>query len=1026
MSTLFYRNRHLLVLTLAILFIAGFSAYLNLPRLEDPRITNRNPIIITKMPGASAYRVETLVTEKIEDALQEIFEIKKIESVSRTGGSVIIIELEDWVGPSDNQAIFSKIRDKLREVEPELPPEASPPYFDDRRVAIAYTMIVGILWDDDSIPQYNIMNRMAEELADKLRNMSGTELVRVYGQPTEEISVFIDQDESTLMGLDSVTVSQLIGAADVKIPTGIMRGSRTDLLIELEGELTSTQRIGSIPLTTNDQGLVSRVSDIASVEKNWKKPLGEIAIIDGKEGILVSARMGEGIKIDEWITEAEDLVTDFSANRAPGINIVKVFDQSIYTNERLRELGGNLVAGAIVVTLIVFITMGWRSAIVVGSALPLTVGVSLFALQVSGGALHQIAIYGMIVALGLLIDNAIVVVDEVRKRLRGGMKPLEALESTYNHLFVPLLSSTFTTVLGFTPIFLLPGNVGDFVRAIGGSVISAIAASFFISMTLISSLAAIFISTAKSNEQRHWWERGYYNARLDTKSRELLKILLSNPLRAVAISLALPLFGFAVGPSLGHEFFPPTDRDMFDIKLWLPPEVSIEQTREIVEQANEYLKEYPEIRQVDWMIGNNFPIVYYNQFMVMDFTPSFAQASVKTKSSDDTMHLVHKVQEKFDKDLAIAQTVVKKFAQGPPKQADIEYRIFGPSLSKMQDIGDDMRLMLQNNKSILQTQMTLHRGNPKLWFSANEVEAKRVGFTLTDLTHQLQGNLEGLTAGSVIEKLDELDVRVRYGDNIRNNLSKIESINFISPTTHAWTPLTTLGNIVLKPEIGAITRYNSERCNIVRGFTTDGALPIDVTYEVLEQFTDDKNNIPEGYRIELGGDVELDAEAVANLKIYAPVLIIMMMSTLIMSFRSIRLAVILAMVSLMSVGLGLFSTWMISFPISFNTILGTLGLIGVAINDSIVVMAAIHAHPLASKGDIPSIIEEVMGAMRHVISTTLTTIGGFLPILIFIGGEFWPSLAIVMVGGVAGATLMAVLFIPATYLLTLPKKEAVQ
>lgn len=923
MATLFFRNRYLLTLTLIILSIAGISGYFNLPKLEDPHITNRNPIIITKMPGASAFRVESLVTEKIEDGLQEISEIKKTESVSRTGGSVIIIHLQDWVGPNDNQAIFSRIRDKLREVEQELPPEASEPFFDDRRLAIAYTIILGILWDDDSPPQYNIMNRMAEDLSDKLRNMSGTELVRIYAQPTEEISVLVDQDESTLMGLDSASISKLISAADVKQPAGIMRSGHNDLLIEVEGELINTQRIESIPLTTNDRGLVSRVGDIASVTKNWKEPLNEIAIINGKEGILVSARMGEGVQVDDWIADANEIFEEFTANRASGIDIVKVFDQSTYTNERLGDLGGNLLAGATVVTFIVFLTMGWRAALIVASALPLTAGVTLFILQISGGELHQIAIYGMIVAMGLLIDNAIVVVDEIRKRLHQGLGELEALKSTYDHLFVPLLSSTFTTVLGFSPIFLLPGNVGDFVRSIGGSVISSITASFFISMTLISSLAAIFIRNANHEQFKHWWERGISIAYLGKKTRKILKILFKQPLYAIAISLFLPLFGFAIGPSLGSEFFPPTDRDMFDIKLWLSPEASIQETRAVVEKANKYLKEFPGIRQVDWMIGNNFPIVYYNQLMIMDFTPNFAHASVKTTSAEDTMRLVHSVQEKFDKDLAVTQTVVKKLAQGPPKQADIEYRIFGPSLSKLQDIGDRLRLILQKNKSVLQTQMTLHRGNPKLWFEANEIEAKRVGFTLSDLTDQLQANLEGLTAGSVIENLDELDVRVRYGNNVRNSLSKIESINFISPTSDAWTPLTSLGNVALRPEIAAVTRYNSERCNIVRGFTTDGALPIDVTYEVLKSFKSDKENLPEGYHIDLGGDAELDAEAISNLKIYAPLLILLMVSTLILSFRSIRLASILLTVSLMSVGLGLLSTWMISFPISFNTILGT-------------------------------------------------------------------------------------------------------
>jgi len=1021
MDTLFFRNRYLLTLSIIVLTLIGVTAYFSLPRLEDPRITNRNPLIITKMPGASPSRVETLVTEKIEDALREIDEIKKIESVSRAGGSVIAIELEDWVGPSENQAIFSRIRNKLDDVGPDLPPSASKPFFDEKRLPAAFTLTVGVVWNGEGPPAYNILNRLTEDLADRIRTVPGTELVRIYGQPKEEVTVVVDQDESALIGIDNLAILQKISDADVKVPAGMLRGRESDILIEVEGELSDTNRIGSIPIITTNNGMVTALSDIASVDRSWKTPLNEIALIDGRPGILLSARMGEGVKIGDWIKLAHETVDQFSAFRAEGIDIVKVFDQSIYTNERLNELEANLLAGAVVVTFIVLFMMGWRSALIVGSALILTISVSLFLLLASQGALHQIAIYGLIVALGLLIDNAIVVVDEVGKRIRSGMDALEAVKATYHHLFVPLFSSTLTTVLGFSPIFLLPGNVGDFVRAIGGSVISAIIASFVISMTIIASLAGIFLARKIPEKNSPWWVWGYEDPELENLYVRILTKLLHRPVLGVFLSLVFPIIGFAVAPTLGSQFFPPIDRNMFDVKLWMPADTSIEETERVAKKAEAYIREFPGVTHVNWMIGNNFPLVYYNQVMIMDFTQNFAQAAITTASPEDTMRIVGQVQDKLDKDLGEAQVVVRKFAQGPPKQADIEYRLFGPSIPRLQNIGERIRLRLQNHPMVLQTQMTIPRGEPKLWFDADEIEASRVGFTLKDISLQLQSNLEGLTSGSMIENLEELDVRVRYGDSIRNSLSAIESINFIQRGSHSWVPLDQLGFLTLKPELGALTRYNGSRCNVIRGFTTDDALPIDVTYEVLAEIKEE--GLPNDYRIELGGDAELDNEAIDNLKIYAPILLMLMSATLILSFHSVRLAFLLAIVSFMSIGLGLLSTWFIAFPISFNTILGTLGLIGVAINDSIVVLAGIHSNEKARQGDIPSILHEVVGATRHVLSTTLTTIGGFLPILIFIGGEFWPSLAIVMVGGVSGATLMAILFIPTAYLLILPRKE---
>ncbi|MEM7234742.1 MAG: efflux RND transporter permease subunit, partial [Planctomycetota bacterium] len=342
--------------------------------------------------------------------------------------------------------------------------------------------------------------------------------------------------------------------------------------------------------------------------------------------------------------------------------------------------------------------------------------------------------------------------------------------------------------------------------------------------------------------------------------------------------------------------------------------------------------------------------------------------------------------------------------------------IFGPSLARLQDIGESIRHSLESHPQVLHTQMTLSRGEPKLWFDANEDKARLSGLGLVELANQLGANLEGSLGGAVLENLEQLPVRVRHPESGRSALDRVASTAFVAGTDR-WVPLEAIGSLELEPELGGITRFNGERCNMIRGFTTRDALPIDVTRAALAKVQNGDFELPDGYRLELGGAIEQDSEATGNLLTYVPILATIMISTLVLTFRSVQLAIVLGLIAGLSVGLGLLSTWLASFPVSFNTFLGMLGLMGVALNDSIVVIAAIRANDRAREGEISAIVSEVSRCTRHVLSTTLTTIGGFLPLLVVVGGKFWPSLAIVLVGGIGGATILALLFVPAVYVL---------
>ncbi len=1017
LETLFFRNRHLLWLSIVVILVGGVSAVMSLPRLEDPRIANRGVLVITPVPGASAERVETLVTEVLEESLDEIGEIKDLDSTSRAGVSVIGVEFAERVDAETNQQLFAEVRDKVGEARALLPPEAGEPFVDDKRDPAAFTLIVGLTWDFDGEPQVGLLNRLAEDLSDRLRNVEGTELVRIYGEPEEEITIEADRNELAELGLSATDVARLVGQADAKRPAGMLRGEVSDVLIEVEGELDTVRRIGRVPLVTGADGSVLTVDDVANVRRGWRTPETEIALVEGRRSVLVAARVSSGVRVDQWAERANAVVSSFEADRAGGVRVDRVFEQEPYTSARLAILAENLLAGAGVIMLAVFVIMGIRPAVIVATALPLVVAVVMFGWQLSGGAIQQMSIFGMIIALGLLIDNAIVMTDEVTTYKSRGATPVAAVGQAVRHLFLPLLASTITTILAFAPIMLLAGNAGDFVGSIGMSVILAISASFVIAMTITAALAGLFAKPTPAEAKRRWYRDGVGSAWLSRLYERVLRALLGSPVAAIAVAAALPLAGFVVGPRLGNQFFPPVDRNMFEVRVWMPSDSAIEATLAEAESVESTLRSMAGVEGVSWLVGGSFPTVFYNLVMNQDRASEYAHAIVTTESSRATKRLIDEAQVLLDERHPKAQIVVRQFAQGPPVVADIEYRLFGPNLGELQLIGDRLRSALQAHPEVLHSQASMPRGEPKLFFEADEDAARIAGLTLADISTQLEAALEGSTSGSVIEDLERLPVRVRYVAEHRRRLSDIASTALVRGDAERWTHASSLGSFALKPELGGIARFDSERTNTIKAYVRNGGLPIDIGRTVLAKMNSEGWDLPAGYRIEFGGASEQDAEAKANLTTYAPILGTLMVSTLILAFRSVRYALVLGFVAVFSVGLGLLSTWSIDFPVSFNTILGTLGLIGVALNDSIVVLAAIRADDRASRGELDAVVAAVQGCTRHVIATTATTIGGFLPLLLFVGGDFWPSLAIVLVGGIGGATLVAVLFIPGAYLL---------
>ncbi len=572
MSDYFYRHPRLLILVICLILVAGTSSFLVLPRMEDPLLTQRVSLITTIYPGADAERVEALVTEPIEEVLREIEEIKEVRSSSRSAASMVTVTLQDQV--QDVDEVWSRVRDKLNDARGEFPKNVLEPDF--RKLEIkAYAMLIALQWEHDTPPNYAILRRHAEALEDQILALPGTEKSQLFGDPEEEFVATVDANQLAQLGLTAADVARSLAASDAKVSAGLLRGERNDFLMEVAGKLNSIDRIGKTPLRVAEDGDVVRVQDVADIHKGIRQPVSSLTLIDGKTAIAVGLYVRDEARIDLWSRDVAEVVAAYAKQLPPGIRLETVFEQNGYVAARLVGLVNNLLLGALAVMVVILVMMGWRSALIVAVALPLSSLMVLAGLRFLDIPVHQMSVTGLIIALGLLIDNAIVMVDEVATAIRRGDPPGVAVRDTVRHLAMPLIGSTVTTALAFAPIALMPGPAGEFVGSIAISVILAIFSSLFVAMTIVPALTAMGI---RGETTARWWDQGLSLPLLGRWYAASLQFVLQRPWRGIAGGLLLPALGFLAATQLTEQFFPPADRDQFHMELELSSQASLAET----------------------------------------------------------------------------------------------------------------------------------------------------------------------------------------------------------------------------------------------------------------------------------------------------------------------------------------------------------------------------------------------------------------------------------------------------------------
>lgn len=1025
METLTFRRPRLVALILLVLISAGLSSFLSLGRQEDPTITNLFATVTTSFPGADPARVEALVTAEIEAELREIAEVDTLESVSRSGVSVVSIELLETLDEATIEQVWSEARDAVEDARRTFPTGVQAPEFNAEGIS-AYSAVIAVTSDHDAVP-LSLAYRHAETLASRLRAIPSTRAVDLFGTPEEEVLVEVAPSSAAALGLSIDEISTRIAAADGKVQAGRLQGGGSDLTINISGEIEQLARLRDVVLRENAEGASVTLADVAQIARAPRDPATELALANGRPAILIGVLAQDGVQIDRWMGFVREELAAGSDAVPVGLSEVLMFDQSTYTADRLAEVGTNMAIGVALVVAVLFVTLGVRAAAVVALVLPVVSLATLATMNFIGLPIHQMSVTGLIVALGLLVDAAIVMSDEVRQRLARGMARIDAVGDAVKRLAAPLLASTVTTALSFTPMILLPGPAGDFVGSIAIAVVLMLLWSLFVALTVTPALAGWVLPAAGRGS---FLSKGVSWPTLAKVFEASVFWAVRNPVKSIAVSLILPVLGFAAFPTLTAQFFPGVDRDQFYLEVEMPPGTAISDTAAISMEIDAILQGEPDIASVYWSIGQSGPAFYYNITGGRSQEPGYAQAMITSASPAASTRLVPELQERLDLGFPDARITVRGLVQGPPVAAPVELRLVGPDLDLLRAQGDELRAIMADLDLTTQVRAGVTGGAPQVRFEIDEVAARLLGLDVSDIARQLEAGLVGVTGGSLVEGTEQLPVRARFDTDTRGDLAAISDLPILLPGAATLSasrqfpavPLSELATPVLEPAESVITRFNGERANTVQAFIVPGVLPEEALQSVLAALDEAGFQLAPGYRMELGGDSDARSSTVGNLLASIGVIVTLTIATIALTFNSFRLTAVALVVCGLSAGLSMLALAVMQYPFGINAIIGVIGSIGVSINAAIIILTGLKADPEAAAGDKAAMARVVTGSSRHITSTTITTFGGFLP-LILQGGGFWPPFAVAIAGGVLLSTVVSFYFTPPMFALLYRERQ---
>ena len=998
------------IFLLAMLFIiaGGLLSYDSLPRQENPQLAERWANITAVLPGATPQRIETQIADVLETQLREIDEIKIIDSTSLSGVVRVGLELKEIIGKGETDEVWAKVQETLSQSAALVPPGTNISF---NHSGPPTTVLFALQWRGDGDPQMVILSRLANQFKRKLANITNSKQALVYGDTKEEIFVGADLDLLTDAGMNIQSIAIAIDRYDSKRAIGNIVGQDAEFRIKAQDNISLINDLKKLPLKISDDYQAIRLEDVATVEKLPVDPPIEIVSYNGIPAVFVEVR-GKFAQRTDLYSKAVLRVADVFKEGLPDeIGLEVIFNESDFVEEKFSFLMQSILLATFIVLFLSYLLLGPRSAVIVSAVVPLTILLVLIGCTILQVPLHQTSVTGIILSLGLLIDNSIIVVEDYRYRKSQKLVNREAIYASIKHLSLPLLAATVTTGLAFMPMAAGKGASPEFVGDMAITIILAVSSSLFLALTVVPVLLKTmedsnFLNLNKSKNI------GFSHQGLRTRYRAFLAWALFKPSRALVLSLILPILGFVSFGFLDTDFFPNQGKSMFKVEVELDANASIYATNQRVTSIRDQVLLEDYVTRDMWWVGRRLPRLLYNIIggPSGEGSDNLATGVFFTSSYSEMDSSLANLAKRLEKDHADVRVRVSKFTNGPPVEFPVNIAIFGDDNQVLKSLGEELKSILAKSPQVSDVLADQSASVTGLEINLDEVNLAFSSKSSQEIIDQISASTRGIYVGSMLDGNKEVPIRIK---NKNREASEVNQTAFLAiNSAEGFDYVESFSDISYTSEINQINRYQGTRNNAVKAAVYPGTLASTVLNDVADELKAFEDSLPVGYSIAQFGDAEERAESFGQLFSTFFLFLGLIVMTLVMILNSFRQASIILLVGTLCIGLGFLGMFVGFQNFGFIGLVGIVGLAGLAINDSIVVLS--HLNEDAGTGQVSkdALIETTVRSTRHILTTSLTTMGGLLPLLF---DKFFETLAWAMCFGVMGSALLALLLIPSMF-----------
>ncbi len=994
------RNPAVTLFLILVSVAAGALAYLDLGRAEDPTFTIKTMVVQAVWPGATADEMQRLVAEPIEKRIQELPELDYVRTYSRPGATVIQVQLQDWARGEVVREAWYQIRKKVGDLRPQLPQGLIGPFFDDEYgdVFSAIYLLTGEGVSRADLKDY------AEALRTRLLNVGDAAKVALIGQVDEKIFVEISHRRLATLGLSPQTVFDAITRQNAMAASGSFSTGADSVQVRVTGGLNSIEALREVTIAA--EGRTIRLGDIAEIRRGYEDPPDYLAFLNGQPTVGVGVSMAAGANVVHLGEELAKEIALFRAELPLGVEITQVADQADVVTHAFDEFIHTFVEALIIVLAVSFVTLGLRTGIVVALSVPIVLAVVFVIMEVMGLNFDRITLGALIVALGLLVDDAIIAVEMMVVKISQGYDRIAAASAAWESTAFPMLTGTLVTAVGFLPVGFARSTSGEYAGNIFWVVAIALIVSWFVAVIVTPYLGMKLLPAPKAGAHHD-----QYDGRLYRALRAVVNAALRFRWMVIAVTLgALVAAGVGMG-FVQQQFFPTSARAELFIETRMPEGSSIEATAEAALAAEALVKGDPDVRYSSTYVGAGSPRFFFALNPALP-NPSFALTVIMAQDAAARDRLRAKIEAAVAAGaVPQARVRVDQIVFGPPVGFPVQFRVTGPDPVEVRRIAADVRDVMAANPNTIEPQFDWNEQAKTVNLSLNQDRIRALGLNTQDVANTLQTLLSGLTVTEYREGTDLIDVVVRAPEGERSDPGAIGDLTILLPGGAA-VPLAQVADVSFGLEDPILWRRNREMALTVRADIVPGVQAPDVSAQIVPALAPVIAGLPAGYRIETGGAVEESNKANGALFKVFPLMFVAMLTLLMLQLRSFSKLFLVFLTAPLGIIGAVGALLVFGAPFGFVALLGVIALAGMIMRNTVILVDQIDHDLAAGSAPWDAIVESTVRRARPVVLTALAAILAMIPLA---RSVFWGPMAMSIMGGLIVATVLTLVFLPALY-----------